>query len=78
LFSVHSRYSLHTRAATVNFVARFAEGFNRFVTSAVAPVASGWSICRVGLSPTGKALPFHGARQQQAFDAITGLARKRT
>jgi hypothetical protein len=25
-----------------------------FVTSTVAPVASGWSICRVGLSPTGK------------------------
>jgi len=54
LFSVHSRYSLHTRAATVNFVARFAEGFNRFVTSAVAPVASGWSICRAGLAPAGK------------------------
>ena len=32
----------------------FPEGFNRFVTSTVAPVASGWSTCRVGLSPTGK------------------------
>ena len=30
------------------------EGFNHFVTSIVAPVASGWSICRVGLAPTGK------------------------
>ncbi|WP_368623992.1 hypothetical protein, partial [Paraburkholderia sp. BR13444] len=33
---------------------RFTEGFNRFVTSTIAPVASGWSGCRVGLSPTGK------------------------
>jgi hypothetical protein len=35
-------------------VTRFTEGFNRFVTSTIAPVASGWSICRVGLAPTGK------------------------
>ena len=27
-----------------------------------APVASGWSGCRVGLAPTGKAPPCHGAR----------------
>ena len=42
----------HSRCHQV--VARFTEGFNRFVTSTVAPVASGWSSCRVGLSPTGK------------------------
>jgi len=30
------------------------EGFSHFVTSMTAPVASGWSICRVGLAPTGK------------------------
>jgi hypothetical protein len=53
LLSVHSRYSLHTRAITV-FRDSFTEGFNRFVTSTVAPVAFGWSSCRVGLSPTGK------------------------
>ncbi|WP_211704223.1 hypothetical protein, partial [Paraburkholderia aspalathi] len=47
---------------------RFTEGFNRFVTSTIAPVASGWSGCRVGLSPTGKAPPFHGARQERTFD----------
>src|ERR1017187_3532671 len=51
--SVHSRYSLHTRTVTV-FRDGFTEGFNRFVTSTVAPVASGWSSRRVGLSPTGK------------------------
>jgi len=30
------------------------EGFSHFVTSMPAPVASGWSGCRVGLTPTGK------------------------
>jgi hypothetical protein len=30
------------------------EGFSHFVTSMTAPVASGWSVCRVGLAPTGK------------------------
>ncbi|WP_239591042.1 hypothetical protein, partial [Vitreimonas flagellata] len=30
------------------------EGFSQFVTSLSAPIASGWSICRVGLAPTGK------------------------
>jgi hypothetical protein len=60
LLGVHSRYGLHTRTVTV-FRDSFTEGFNRFVTSTVAPVASGWSICRVGFSPTGKAPPYHGA-----------------
>jgi len=35
-------------------VARFTGGFNSFVTSTIAPVASGWKSSRVGLSPTGK------------------------
>src|SRR3981081_588823 len=30
------------------------EGFSYFVTSIAAPAASGWSDCRVGLTPTGK------------------------
>jgi len=30
------------------------EGFSHFVTSTAAPVASGWSGCRVGFAPTGK------------------------
>src|ERR1700730_13582181 len=30
------------------------EGFSHFVASMTAPVASGWSGCRVGLTPTGK------------------------
>jgi len=36
------------------FVARLPEGFSHFVTSMTAPVASGWSIRRVGFAPTGK------------------------
>ncbi len=36
------------------FVARLPEGFSHFVTSMTAPVASGWSIRRVGFTPTGK------------------------
>ena len=43
---------VHSRCHQV--VTRLTEGFNYFVTSTVAPVASGWSICRVGFSPTGK------------------------
>jgi len=54
-----------TLALSPYFVTRLTEGFNHFVTSIVAPVASGWSICRVGVAPTGKAPPFHGARQME-------------
>ena len=53
LLGVHSRYGLHTRAVTV-FRDTLSEGFSHFVTSMAAPVASGWSGCRVGFAPTGK------------------------
>ena len=52
------------------FVTRFTRGFNHFVTSIVAPVASGWSGCRVGLSPTGKAPPLHGAPYKRSFKSF--------
>src|SRR5260370_1799350 len=52
LLGVHSRYGLHTRAVTV-YRDPLSEGFSHFVTSMTAPVASGWSGCRVGLAPTG-------------------------
>src|SRR5208337_3670143 len=39
----------------------YTEGFSHFVTSMTAPVTSGWSVRRVGLAPTGKAPPSHGA-----------------
>src|SRR5712664_2730060 len=53
LLGVHSRYGLHTRAVTV-YRDTLTVGFSHFVTSMTAPVASGWSGCRVGLAPTGK------------------------
>ena len=42
----------HSRCHQI--VARLPEGFSHFVTSMTAPVASGWSGCRVGFAPTGK------------------------
>ncbi len=36
------------------YVTRYTEGFSHFVTSMTTPVASGWSVRRAGLSPTGK------------------------
>src|SRR6185295_1605490 len=53
LLGVHSRYGLHARAVTVNRDT-LTEGFNHFVTSIAAPVASGWNGCRVGFAPTGE------------------------
>src|SRR5262245_42596533 len=53
LLGVHSRYGLHTRAVTVSRDT-LTEGFSHFVTSIAAPVASGWSVCRVGVAPTGE------------------------
>jgi hypothetical protein len=49
------------------------EGFSHFVTSMTAPIASGWSGCRVGLAPTGKAPPFHGARQLRTLACAFGI-----
>jgi hypothetical protein len=66
LLGVYSRYGLHTRAVTV-YRDRLTRGFSHFVTSMTAPVASGWSGCRVGLAPTGKAPPFHGAHPKRTW-----------
>ncbi|MDR3566441.1 MAG: hypothetical protein P4L43_00275, partial [Syntrophobacteraceae bacterium] len=50
LLGVHSRYGLHTRQIT--FMILYVEGFRRFVTSAPAPTATGWSeSCRAGFAP---------------------------
>jgi hypothetical protein len=35
-------------------VTSYTEGFSHLVASMTAPVASGWTGCRVGLAPTGK------------------------
>ena len=49
------------------YVTCYTEGFSHFVTSMTAPVASGWSIRRVGLAPTGKAPPLHGAHVKRTL-----------
>ena len=66
LLGVHSRYGLHTRAAT-EFCGPLSEGFNHFVTSIVAPAASGWSISPGGAFTHWKAPPLHGARQEESL-----------
>jgi hypothetical protein len=61
----------HSRCHRISW--QLSEGFRHFVTSMPAPVASGWSICRVGLAPTGKrrlftAHPETGRRTHQRLD----------
>ena len=46
---------------------QLSEGFRHFVASMSAPAASGWSGRRVGLAPTGKAPPCHGARGERTL-----------
>src|SRR5712671_5563920 len=55
------------------------EGFSHFVTSMTAPVASGWSARRVGLTPTGKCrlVTAHTLRGHSIADRLmTGVGRK--
>src|SRR3979411_57315 len=53
------------------------EGFSHFVTSMTAPIASGWSGCRVGLAPTGKRrLSTAHAHQRTFCDALHCVPRK--
>jgi hypothetical protein len=49
------------------------EGFSYFVTSIAAPVASGWSVCRVGLAPTGKRrlITAHTPSRHRTFRRVT-------
>ena len=54
-------YGLHTRHVTVFRDALVTRGFNRFVASTVAQVASGWSISPGRTLTHWKAPPFHGA-----------------
>ena len=78
LLGVHLRYGLHTRAVTV-FRDTLSEGFSQFVTSLAAPVASGWSGCRVELAPTGKAPPCHGDHNpMRSFRPELAFTSKRT
>src|SRR4029077_19635956 len=56
LFEVCSAFT-HVAACTLALSPlrdTLSEGFSHFVTSIAAPVASGWSGCRAGLTPAGK------------------------
>src|ERR1700741_2696447 len=61
------------------YVTGYTEGFSHFVSSMTAPVASGWSVRRVGLAPTGKRrlLTAHAnsGRSPTAFQRQTPKAR---
>src|SRR5450759_4307426 len=46
------------------------EGFSHFVTSMTAPIASGWSGCRVGLAPTGKRRLYTAHTQGGHYQAV--------
>src|ERR1700720_3047937 len=74
LLGVHSRYGLHTRAVTV-FRDTLSEGFSHFVTSIAAPVASGWSGCRMGFAPTGKRRLFtaHAINRHSSSEKVADL-----
>src|SRR5713101_8276252 len=52
LLSVHSRTACTLALSPIRDT--LIEGFSHFVTSMIAPIASGWSGWRVGLAPTGK------------------------
>src|SRR5450756_2525759 len=49
------------------------EGFSHFVTSVTAPIASGWSGCRVGLAPTGKRRLFTAHAKLRHWVAAFGV-----
>ena len=71
LLSVHSRYGLHTRAAT-EFYGPLSEGFSHFVTSIAAPVASGWSISPGGACTHWKSAAFARRTPRRDLRAVWG------
>ena len=76
-FSRLARRSLALRPAHSRrhlYVTRYTEGFSHFVTSMTAPVASGWSLRRVGLASTGIAA--FSRRTQRA--GVAGRISERT
>ncbi len=70
-----------TRSAAATLISRtvshlltqLSEGFSHFTTSMTAPVASGWSDGRVGLAPTGKTSPYHGAHPLRKLTQRTSV-----
>src|SRR5215470_11664651 len=80
LFEVCSAFT-HVAACTLAQSPYFVtaiRGLQTFLTSMPAPVASGGSGRRVGLAPTGKAPPYHGAREQWTLVLHAGVPKART
>ena len=74
-FSELARRSLALRPAHSRrhlYVTSYTEGFSHFVTSMTAPVASGWSVRRVGLAPTGKRRLLTAHARKQPFTRRRG------
>jgi hypothetical protein len=74
-FSRLARRSLTLRPAHSRrhlYVTCYTEGFSHFVTSMTAPVASGWSVRRVGLAPTGKRRLSRRTRIAAVRDRVRG------
>jgi hypothetical protein len=66
-----------TIGVTIYCIARAttqSKGLSHFVTSMTAPVASGWSGCRVGTRTHWKAPPCHGAHPNRALGRIHWFA----
>ena len=59
------------------YVTSYTEGFSHFVTSMTAPVASGWSVRRVGLAPTGKRRLVTAHTVKRTLDRRTGTPRRK-
>ena len=69
-----TRVTACTLALSPYFVTRIAEGFNYFVTSIVAPDASGWSICQAGGQSIGVTSTFSGALNQAHLRSVKSVA----
>src|SRR5262245_53417056 len=69
LLGGQSPYGLHTRAVTA-YRDTLTEGFSLFVTSIAAPVASGWSDCRVEFAATGERLCTARTQRPRACAAL--------
>jgi hypothetical protein len=66
-----AKYTISAARAR-NELARGLLQHDRFVTSTIAPVASGWSGCRVGLAPTGKRHLFTAHTLKGRFEYAPG------
>ena len=75
-YSAFTRVTACTLALSPYIVTRYPNGFSHFVTSMTAPVASGWSGRRMGLTPTGKRRPTTAHTRSVTFSPSIDVPRK--